>query len=192
MSKAYMTVKEALEDMRGTVVNGKVKLNRFNKKKFSDLLVALANDTEFTAKVSRNIKGGEDRVVEDIAVSKVFRKWCRHLVEQAGVDKAESERILNQEEFVITDMKPFYDFFCTAMLEYIGAGNYFNLPSTPDLEATLSITNVDEKIVTKESYSPGTAETRKYLGMYETRYDKHRELRVKSSCPAFLKNRKKV
>ena len=38
MSK-YANFKEALEDMKAVVDgNGKVKLNRFNKKKFSELL----------------------------------------------------------------------------------------------------------------------------------------------------------
>ena len=41
MSK-YANFKEALEDMRAVVDgNGKVKLNRFNKKKFSDLFAGL-------------------------------------------------------------------------------------------------------------------------------------------------------
>ena len=67
----YMTVKEALEEMRGTVDDsGKVKLNRFNKRKFADLLVALANDTEFTTEVARSVNGGEECVVESVAVSK--------------------------------------------------------------------------------------------------------------------------
>lgn len=189
----FMTVREALESMRGTVdENGKVKLNRFNKKKFSDLLTALANDTEFTTEVARSVNGGSESVVEEIAVSKDFRKWCRKLVEQAGVDKMDSARVLDPKEFVITDMGPFYDFFTTAMIEYMDAGNYFSLPTKPDFEATMAIRKVDKKTVTKEAYTPGAADKRAYLGVFETTYDKHRELAVSSSCPKFLKKRKKV
>ena len=189
----YMTVKEALEEMRGTVDDsGKVKLNRFNKRKFADLLVALANDSEFTTEVARSVNGGEECVVESVAVSKEFRKWLRKMVEQAGVDKMESERVLNAEEFTISDMSPFYDFFTTAMIEYMSAGNYFSMPTKPDFEATLSIPVVDKKVVTKEAFTPGTAESRKSLGIFETTYEKHRELKVSSSCPKFLKKRKPV
>lgn len=193
MAKTYMYVKEALEAMQSTVTeDGKVKLNRFNKKKFSDLMVALANDTEFTSEVARSINGGDECVVEQVAVSKEFRKWCRKLVEKAGVDKMESEKVLNPEEFTITDMSPFYDFFCTAMIEYMDAGNYFSLPNRPDMEATFAIKKNDKKVVEKESYTPGTADSRKFLGVFETTYDKHRTVTVKSSCPSYLKKRKKV
>lgn len=190
----YMTLKEALEEMRGTVdeKSGKVKLNRFNKKKFADMLVALANDTEFTTKVARSVKGGSDVVVEEVAVSKEFRKWLRKIVEQAGVDKLESERVLNPVDFTISDMSPFYQFFTTAMIEYMNAGNYFDLPSRPDMVATLSTKDVAKKSVTKESFTPGTKDTRKSLGTFETTYEPHRELKVSSSCPKFLKKRKPV
>ena len=60
----YMSVKEALEAMQSTVdEDGKVKLNRFNKKKFNELMVALANDIDFTTQVARSINGGEDCAV---------------------------------------------------------------------------------------------------------------------------------
>lgn len=189
----YMSVKEALEAMQSTVdEDGKVKLNRFNKKKFNELMVALANDIDFTTQVARSINGGEDCAVEDVAVSKEFRKWCRKLVEKAGVDKMESEKVMRPEEFTITDMAPFYDFFCTAMVEYMNAGNYFSIPNSTDLEATFAIKRNPKKTVQKESYTPGTAETRKFLGVFETTYDDHRTIVVKSSCPSYKKKRKKV
>ena len=117
MSK-YTNFKEALEDMKATVDNGKVKLNRFNKKKFADLLTALANDTAFTTQVAKSVNGGTEFTVEEIAVTKEFRKWLKKQVEKCGVDKMESEKILT-DEFVIDDMNPFYDFFTTAMIEYM-------------------------------------------------------------------------
>lgn len=194
MSKTtFMSVKEALETMRATVdETGKMKMNRFNKKNFSGLLVALANDIDFTTEVARSVDGGNSAEVSEIAVSKEFRKWCRKLVEKAGVDKMESEKVMHPEDFVIEDMDPFYDFFCTALIEYMDAGNYFSLPTKSDMEATLSIRDVEEKVVVADAYNPGTAETRKYLGTFETTYGKHREISVKSSCPKFLKKRKTV
>lgn len=191
--KVFMTVKDALESMHGTVTDeGKVKLNRFNKKKFADLLVALANDTEFTTEVARSINGGDECVVEEVAVSKEFRKWCKKLVEKAGVDKMESEKVMNSEDFTITDMTPFYDFFCTAMIEYMDAGNYFSLPNKTDMEATFSIKKHDKKVVEKDSFTPGAASERKFLGVFETTYEPHRTVNVKSSCPSYKKKKKKV
>ena len=187
----YANVKEALEDMKATVDgNGRLKMNRFNKKRFSDLLTALANDTEFTTEVARAVNGGSDSVVESIAVSKEFRKWLKKQVEKAGVDKAESEKILNAEEFTIDDMNPFYDFFTTAMIEYMNAGNYFQLPTKSNFEATLYTKKVPKKTVTKEAFTPGKKDERKSLGVFTTVYSEHMELSSSSSCPKFLKNRK--
>ena len=153
MSK-YANFKEALEDMRAVVDgNGKVKLNRFNKKKFSELLTALANDTEFTTQVAKSVNGGTEFTVEEVAVTKEFRKWLKKQVEKCGVDRMESEKILTNE-YVIDDMNPFYDFFTTAMVEYMNAGNYFQFASRPDFEATLSTKKVDKKSVTKDAYTP--------------------------------------
>ena len=188
----YMTVKEALEEMRGTVDDsGKVKLNRFNKRKFADLLVALANDTEFTTEVARSVNGGEECVVESVAVSKEFRKWLKKQVEKCGVDRMESEKILTNE-YVIDDMNPFYDFFTTAMVEYMNAGNYFQFASRPDFEATLSTKKVDKKSVTKDAYTPGKKDERQFLGTFTTHYGEHMEMKVSSSCPKYLKKKEKA
>lgn len=186
----YANVREALEDMKAVVEgNGKIKINRFNKKRFNDLMTALANDTEFTTEVARAVNGGSESVVETVAVSKEFRKWLKKQVEKAGVDKAESEKILIADEFVIDDMNPFYDFFTTAMIEYMNAGNYFQFPTRPDFEATLSTKKVPKKTVTKESFTPGKKEERKSLGVFTTVYGDHTELSSSSSCPKFLKKR---
>lgn len=187
----YASVREALEDMKAVVGDdGKMKMNRFNKKRFSDLLTALANDTEFTTEVARAVNGGTESVVESVAVSKEFRKWLKKQVEKAGVDKAESEKVLNADEFAIDDMNPFYDFFTTAMVEYMNAGNYFQLPTRSNFEATLYTKKVAEKTVTKESFTPGKKDERKSLGVFTTLYGEHMELGSSSSCPKFLKKRK--
>lgn len=191
MSK-YANFKEALEDMRAVVDgNGKVKLNRFNKKKFSELLTALANDTEFTTQVAKSVNGGTEFTVEEVAVTKEFRKWLKKQVEKCGVDRMESEKILTNE-YVIDDMNPFYDFFTTAMVEYMNAGNYFQFASRPDFEATLSTKKVDKKSVTKDAYTPGKKNERQFLGTFTTHYGEHMEMKVSSSCPKYLKKKEKA
>lgn len=189
----YANFKDALEDMKAVVDgNGKVKLNRFSKKKFSDLLTALANDDTFVTKVARGVNGGTEAVIEEVAVTKDFRKWLKKQIEKCGVDKMESEKVLNTSEFVIDDMSPFYDFFTTAMVEYMNAGNYFQFPTRPDFEATLSTKHVEKKSVTKDSFTPGKKEDRQFLGTFTTHYGEHVEMKVSSSCPKFLKKKEKA
>lgn len=185
--------KETLETMRAVVDgNGKVKLNRFSKKKFSDLLTALANDDTFVTQVARGVNGGTEAVVEDVAVTKDFRKWLKKQIEKCGVDRMESEKVLDTSEFIIEDMNPFYDFFCTAMIEYMNAGNCFQFPTRPDFEATLSTKRVDKKTVTKDAYTPGKKDERQFLGTFTTHYGEHIEMKVSSSCPKWAKKKEKA
>lgn len=182
MSK--MTVKEALESM--TAENGK---NRFNKKNFNILMTAMANDPEFVTRIVK-VKNGEIDTVENIMVSKGFREFCKKIAEKSGVDKTESARILTDSfEFTTSDLTGLYEFFVTAVYEYMSAGNTFDFMPTEDFKASISIKDVPEKVVTAEAFSP---KDRTSLGVYETTKKKHKELVAKSTCPVFLKNRKKV
>ena len=178
-----LTVKEALERVKG---DGKSP-NRFSKKSFNTLMTALANDVNFAAKVA-NVKKGELESVEDVMVTKGFRKWCKKLVEKAGVDKAESERVMT-DAFQIDDMEGLYEFFASAIYEYCAAGNRFALLPTEDFKGSISIKNVDETTTVADAYSP---KDRSYLGTYETTKKAHKELSVKTGCPDFLKSRKPV
>lgn len=183
-----LTVEEALASMNAkTNANGKVIINRFNKKNFNKLMLAMANDVNFKAEMAK-VKKGELDSVEDIMVTKGFRQWCKKLVEKAGVDKNESERVLT-DEFVIPDMDGLYEFFATALYQYIDAGNQFDFIPTKEFKGSLYIKNVDEKVTVADAHSP---QDRSYLGTYETTKKKHKELGVKSGCPSFLQSRKKV
>lgn len=187
MSK-ILTVQEALNSMSAKEgKNGKVTLNRFNKKNFGILMTALANDVDFTSKVAK-VKAGELDTVEDVLVTKGFRKWCKNLVEKAGVDKAESERVMSAD-FQIDNMDGLYEFFASALYQYIEAGNQFDFLPTEDFKGSLYLKSVDEKTTVADVKSPQDGS---YIGTFETTKKKHKELAVKSGCPAFLKNRKKV
>ena len=113
MSK-ILTVQEALASMQAkTNEKGKKVINRFNKKNFTTLMTALANDLDFKAEVAK-VKKGELDSVEEVMVTKEFRKWCKKLIEKAGVDKSESERVLSPD-FEIDNMEGLYEFFATAL-----------------------------------------------------------------------------
>lgn len=183
-----MTVTEALETMRAKAdAKGKKTINRFNKKNFNLLMTAMANDLEFKTKVAK-VKKGELDSLEEIMVTKDFRKWCKKLVEKMGVDKTESEKVLTSE-FTIPDMEGMYEFFVTALYEYLNAGNQFELLPKEDFKGLIYLKDVDEKTTVSPAYSP---QDRTYLGTFETTKKKHKEVAAKSSCPSFLSSRKKV
>lgn len=186
MSK-IMTVAEAIESMTAKKnAKGNTVLNRFSKKNFNNLMVAIANDVEFTEKVAK--KTGETFELEDIMVTKEFRKWCRKLVEKAGVDAYESEVVMT-DNFKIEDMTPLYDFFAAALYKYINAGNKFDLHTHEDFEGSIFLKDIEES---KNTYSARNPLTGEALGNFERKTKKHRELRVKSSAPEWLSTKRKI
>ena len=123
-----MTVEEALASMQPKKKkDGEIIINRFNKRNFNNLMLAMINDVNFTHKVLKT-NGGE-QVLQDVFVTKEFRKWCKKLIEKAGIDSNESQRILT-DEFVFENIDGIYDFFTAAMYTYMAAGNRFDFPAT--------------------------------------------------------------
>lgn len=177
-----MTVAEALESFKPSDGKG-----RFSKKNFNNLMIALANDENFVFKTA-NVKGGELTGMDEIMVSKEFRKFCKRLVEKCGVDKEESEKIMTPD-FTIENVDGLYEFFATALYLYMDNGSSFDMLPTDDFKASLNIISVDEETKVKDAYSP---KDRTYLGKYKTTSKKHKKLVAKSPCPAFLKYREKV
>ena len=187
---AKKTVEEAIASMQAKEgKNGKPVINRFNKKNFTSLMTAMANDPDFTAKVVK-VKNDEISSIEDVMVSQGFREFCKKVVEKAGVDKKESAVVLTSSfEFSEADLSGLYEFFADAVYEYMAAGNQFDFLPTEDFKGSISLKNVDEVTKTSEAFSP---KDRSSLGVYQTTKKAHKELAVKSSCPSFLKNRIKV
>lgn len=187
MAKA-VSVEEVLKEMSATrKENGKFNYNRFNKKNFEKLMKAMLNDPEFKTEVA-NAKKGQLESVEEIEVSKGFRKFCKRVIEKAGVDKAESERILS-EEFTFDNVSGLYEFFATALYLYIEQGNRWDFIPKKDFKGSIALKEVKKSSKTSSAHSP---KTREYLGDYETTKEEHKVLSVKSSCPSYLTSRKKV
>jgi hypothetical protein len=171
-----LTVEEALKEI---AQKGKSP-NRFNKKNFNLLATAIANDTNF--KVSVGKKVGEDYQLEDIMVTEDFRKWCKKLVENAGLDKAESEKVLSSE-FKIDDVDAVLNFMTAAIYEYMAAGNRFDFPERADFKGGIYLKDVEETTVTKDRKNPKDGS---FLGRYEINKKKHKILAAKSKCHAYL------
>lgn len=185
---ATVTVDQVLAEISANrKENGELQLNRFNKKDFNKLMKAMLNDPEFTTEVAVVKKNNLDSI-EKIEVSKSFRAFIKKLVEKMGIDKTESEKVLSPD-FTIDNVDGLYEFFATAMYTYIESGNKFDLLPKKDFKGSIAIKEVKKQSKTAAAYSP---QTREFLGDYETTKEAHKELIVKSSCPSYLKSRKKV
>lgn len=164
--------------------NGKVVLAKFSKEKFNSLMRAMFNDPDY--EFDRAIVShGELVDVEKIAVSKGFRKFCKHILEKYGVDNAESEKVMTAE-FTVDTVEGLYDFFAAALYEYIDAGNKFDLIPQPDFRGSVCLKDRGESSKTSDVYQP---KTREFLGTYEVKKKPHKTLSVKSSCPKWLRSR---
>lgn len=189
MSKP-VTVSEVLESISAKKnAKGKILKNRFSEKSFNKLLAAMFNDPNFTTEVAV-VKNGELDTVDQIKVSEGFRSFCRRILEQAGMDTADSQVVMNPEFTISEKMtEGLYEFMATAIYLFIEKGNKFDLIPKPDFKGSIYLNEVDEKITEKESIHPGTRES---LGFYKTTKGKHKELRVKSPTPKYLTKRKKI
>ena len=183
-----LTVKEVLNEMKAShKKDGKFNYNRFNKKNFEKLLKAMLNDPQFETEVAKTKKGQLDSI-EKIKVTQGFRKFCKRIIEKSGVDKNESARILT-DEFTFDNVEGLYEFFATAIYLYVEQGNRFDLIPKKNFKGSLAIKEVKKSTKTTSAHSP---QTREYLGDFEVTKEDHKVLVVKSSCPPYLKSRKKV
>lgn len=183
-----LSVNEVLAELSApTKESGKFQYNRFNKKSFNKLLKAMLNDPNFETTVA-HVKGGQLDSVEKIRVTENFRKFCKKVIEKFGVDKAEAAKVLG-EDFTFDNVEGLYEFFATAIYLYIEKGNRFDLLPKEDFKGSLALKNVGESTKTTSAHSP---QSREYLGDFETKKGAHKVLVVKSSCPSFLKQRRKV
>ena len=182
-----LTVEEALASMQAKKnKKGDIIINRFNKRNFNTLMLALANDIDFASEFAR-IKNG-DVDLEEVMVTKKFRKWCKRLVEKMGIDKSESERIMTSE-FTIDNIDGIYEFFTEAVYLYMKAGNRFDLPSKKGFQGGIYLKDIPEKETVSESKNPQTGES---LGKYKRKKKAHTELKSRSTTPGYLTEKYKI
>ena len=182
-----LTVEEALEKTRAKKnAKGKIVINRFNKSNFNTLMLAMANDVDFTTQVAKKVK--DDVELEDVMVTKSFRKWCKRLLESAGMDKSESEKVLTKD-FTIDNVDGLYEFFTTAVYLYLDAGNRFDFPNKKDFQGGIVLSDKEESEKIYEARNPKDG---KSLGKVKTKKGKHKALTAKSTCPSYLTEKRKV
>lgn len=181
-------VKEYCEGIRAKVrPDGRIVINRFSEKNFKGLMKAMINDLEFTRMVAQ-IKGGEVASVEEVCPAVELRNFLRRILEKAGIDKAESAKIL-EESFKVDNVDGLYDFMDAAIMTYMECGNRFDFKTTEDFKGGMYLKHFDETETTQRQINPRTKED---MGLYKTTKKAHKKLFAKSSCPAYLSKRTRV
>lgn len=176
-----MKVKEVLQEIQA---KSEKSPNRFSKKSFKKLLKAMANDQDFEELIAQ-VKGGEYVGDEIIYPAKELRKWCRKMVEKAGVDKSESAKVLDKD-FVIDDVDGIYEFFASVLYEFMASGNSYSILPKKDLKGDIYIKSIEEKTKTVKCRNPKTGED---MDPFDQKVEEHRVLAVKSPAPDYLKHR---
>jgi hypothetical protein len=176
-----LTVEEAL-----SVINKKEGYVRFNKQNFEMLTLALLNDNNFTSKVAKYRKG--KLTVEEIMPTKKFRQWCKKLLESTGMDSKDADIVMS-DNFKIDNVEGLYEFFTSAIYEYIKTGNRFDFPNKEDFNGGIYLKKVKGSKKKCKEYNP---KNRELLGTYLIEKEDYNKLCTKSTCPKYLKKRKKI
>lgn len=180
-----LSVKDVLEEIKAEDLT---KPNRYSKEKFDKLLLAIANDTEFKGTVAE-IKNGIYMGDKEVELSKGLRKWVKGVLESVGMDRDDASVVLN-EDFNFKNVDGLQDFIAHALYEFVASGNSFKLPTKEDFDGgPIYMKQHEEMTKVRSAINPQTKEE---LGEFETTYPKHRTLETKSSCPKYLRKRKKI
>lgn len=181
-------VKEILKEMEGkTNKAGDIVPNRFSKKNFNKLMKAMANDPNFATKVAVT-KNGELDHLEDVMVTEGFRKWVKKVIEKAGVDKKESAMVLDPS-FTFDNMDGLYEFFSTAVYDYMEAGNRFEFMPKKDFKGNITVKKQKASKRVADARDPRTGTN---LGTFEYSNEEYKTIAASSPCPDYLKGRKKI
>ena len=187
MAKEIKSVYEVIAEITPeTGKDGKVGMNRFNKAKFNDLMLAIVNDNNFKDKVVKK-SNAEKCEVEDVLVTQNFRKWFYKAI--CDLMDANDAKIVLDDNWKIKSVDGLYEFFCSCVYTYMDAGNKFDFVPHEDFKASIFLKDVDEKTKVSDSRNPKDGS---YIGTFETKKKKHKVLVSKSSCPAYLTEKRKV
>lgn len=180
--KKFITPK----DVKNQLADGYYKHSRFNKQKFNWLMRAMLNDPDF---VETSVKYYHQNLQPvDLSVSKDFRKFIKRVLEKLGVDSSEAKRIL-EPEFKFDNVNGLYEFFASAVYEYMEVGNKFDLIPKEDFRATIYMDTEKKK---KKKYKARDPISGTYLGEVEVETEEHKRLKVSSPAPKWMTKRKKI
>lgn len=174
-----MTVEEYLKSIRLE----SDKPSQFNKTQFEEFLSILLNDKDYINKVAKGYKNEEGFIEKDINPSKEFRKFIRKILTKLNMD-ANDSKIIMDYNFTIDDCRGLYEFFTTAILEYMKLSNKkFDFITNKDFKGSIYLNKVNKH---RKEYRPINPRDGKPLGTYVADIGDHYVLKSKTSCPKWL------
>lgn len=150
----------------------------FSESTFNALTSALVNEPDYEVEVSK--RSGGEVTTEKIKPIKEFReKIIGGIAKQAGVDKDEQEKLVNEYKFDAN--VNWYPIVSEAITNSLEAGKSFTTIPKDDMECTLTMQEVPEAI--KMNGAPGAPESEKKPVLYGA----HRVIKSSSGCPKHLR-----
>lgn len=162
-------------------------MSRFSKEAFNEQIKTIINNPDYKVDVVKVSKAkAEGYNTTEVSVTQGFRKFCKKLLEQFGVDKFESEKVLTSE-FQFNNVDGLYEFMCACIYEYIDNGNKFDFVPREGFKGSLELVDIPEKI--KEST---LCDKDGNVKKYSTLMRKHKKLKASGGCPSYLKEKRSL
>ena len=149
----------------------------FSRTDFEKLAKAYVNTPEY---ITEHVALKEGELVKtEITPVKEFRGMIKLILEDFGVDKQESERIMT-DAYQLRNVKGLYHFVSELLYSYMQAGKKFDFITKEDFMGSIFTQDCEEGI--KEYNNPKTGEK------VNVKREKHSVLKVKAKCPAWRKS----
>lgn len=179
MSKVLDSIKEERE---------KMKSRAFSRDSFNSLLADYMNDADYES-LSVKTVNGEACLVSSQPVKK-FRKIIKNILEEYGVDKKDSETILDKYKFKRKDVDEMYEFISEFIYLYLSTGRNLNLFAKEEAVASIKLEDVKEFEKDYPIYKKND-KTEKFekVGVSHIKAENHKKLRTTSSTPKWKKSK---
>lgn len=166
-------------DKKDEIIKASSSSNRktFNTQEFNELATALLNEPDYVATIAVT-KNGEYAEEDTTPVKDLRKGLIGGVLKAAGHDSAEQEKFVNEYQF---STLPLYPFVSEITEQYLRCGKALTLRPKSDLRATITLEDKKEEI--KESKVPATGDVRK------TKMGAYKKVKVKSTCPANLREK---
>lgn len=167
--------KDVFEEIKEGSKGSKV---TFSRADFDKLAKAYMNEVGYKANVHGKEEG--DASVETV---KSLRGMIKKILKDFGVDEQEAAIIMT-EEYQIKNVDGIYEMCSELVYNYVDAGKKFAFIPKDDFEGSLTLDIVEASTTTTKGVGEDAA-------TFKVEKQKHKKIKVKSSCPKWLKTSKK-
>ena len=178
-----MDFKDLRDEMKKQIEAGEKKRNH-SKSDFNKFAKALVNDSDFTSYKVKGVDEDGKPVKEEIKPVENFRKDVKKVLLDFGVDKQEAEKIMTDYKFKSCDSA--YEMTSELLYQYIDTGKKFGFMPKEDFNGSIFIDDVEADDDWQEYRIPS-----KPGEVTHSKRKAHKVLNRKSTCPNWLKEKKK-